>query len=81
MPRYTQDYLITLAEALYRKGFIALANSVRWWNSERYIRKNSPHRSRLENIMRSPLKEMPLYISDESESIKIIATERLKLRR
>ena len=79
MPRYTKEDLYTIARALYLKGFIGLANTVAWWHSDE--RNQRKCQSRDYTIMKSPLKDMPLYLSDESESIRVIAVERLKLRR
>jgi hypothetical protein len=73
MPRYTDRQLIDLSHALYDNKFQGLALTVLWWNS-------CPPPKGYYPIMERPVKDMPLYINDEDEGVRIIATERLKWR-
>lgn len=75
MPRFTVLELKEIARALREKGYDGLANIITWWD----FRGTYEMKSAEYIVMRRPLKEMPLFIKDESEGIRTIAIMRLKI--
>jgi hypothetical protein len=82
MPRYSTETLRAIAIALDDAGYIGLATTIYWWNNEnvveRHLKARGPKESLCFKVMRSPIDDMPLYINNEDETVRIIATERLR---
>lgn len=74
MPKYEQEHLTAIAQALASRHFNGLANTVLWWNQDAMFKSRF-------RIMRRPLKEMPLYVSNDDEGVRIVAAARLKIGR
>ena len=83
MPRYTKDQLGVIARALKEKNYEGAANTIWWWRNTMHplsSRDRKYHRETFP-IMTKPIAQMPLYINDNDECTRIIATARLSYKK
>lgn len=78
MPKYSKEELRHIAIALGEAGYKGLANTIYWWNS-------SPSKGLAKHyldykVMTRPKRDMPLFLHDHDEAIRVIAAARLSYK-